>query len=64
MKEENDIPLCSHMSLAKAHLQIAYQLWPAGKLRAMADELANAQAELREAESRINKIIFDDGRIS
>ena len=64
MKEENDIELCTHMSLADAHFKIAYQLWPAGRLRAMADELASAQAALREAEWRLNEIIFQKNKES
>jgi hypothetical protein len=57
LKIENDIDLCTHMSLAKANLDVAYQLWPTGNLRGMADSLAKAQAELREAEWRLNDIL-------
>lgn len=59
---ENDAELCTHMSLAKAHLRVAYNLWPVGRLRAMADRLASAQAALREAEWRLNQIIFHKGQ--
>lgn len=56
-KPENDIELCSHMNEAKANLEIAYQLWPAGRLVAMAGRLAAAQDALRKAEWRINDIL-------
>ena len=54
---ENDVDLCSHMNTAKANMDIAYQLWPTGRLRAMAGRLSAAQAALREAEWRINDIL-------
>lgn len=54
---ENDTELCRHMSLAKANIQVAYQSWPEGNLRRMADRIANAQSHLRDAESRLNDIL-------
>lgn len=60
-KKENDQQLCTHMSLAKAHLKLAFQLWPVGNLRGMASRLADAQAALREAEWRLNDILRETG---
>lgn len=58
IRPENDIELCEHMSKARAYMDMAFQLWPHGRLRAMADMLANAQAAARDAEKRLNDIIF------
>lgn len=63
MREENDIDLCTHMNRLKANLELAIQLWPAGRLKAMAGRIAEVQAAAREAEWRLNKLIREKEKV-